>query len=194
VNSVPSNVQRRLAAVPAARFREYLDAERRDGRRYLGGSSDVVWLAAFAPSGPAELQAFVLPARSPEDLSRQLVDELATGIATAMGLYAELGHSSSNLALYGAPRGTGRVRVEPGDGGPVERIPVVPIGRHVAGTPAPRRSHRCATGGSSQTRRNPLPAVTRTPPRGSSEAERLIAWASAGLRSQPPRTQRHRRG
>ncbi len=103
VNRVPSNAQRRLAEVPAARFRDYLDEERRDGRRYLGGTADVVWLAAYAPLGPAELRAFVLPAGSPEDLDRPLVEELAAGIATAMGFYAELGYSSCNLALYGAP-------------------------------------------------------------------------------------------
>jgi len=103
VNRVPSNVQRRLAEVPAARFRDYMDAERREGRRYLGGSAEVVWLAAYAPLGPAELRAFVLAAGSPEDLDRPLVDELAAGIATAMRLYAELGYSSCNLALYGAP-------------------------------------------------------------------------------------------
>ncbi len=103
VNRVPSNVQRRLAEVPAARFGEYLDAERRDGRRYLGGSPEVVWLAAYAPVGPAELRAFVLPAGTPEDLDRPLVEELAAGIATAMRFYAELGYSSCNFALYGAP-------------------------------------------------------------------------------------------
>jgi len=103
VDSVPSNEQRLLAEVPAARFRDYLDAERQDGRRYLGGSPDVEWLAAFAPRGPGELRAFVWPAGNPADLDRPLVDELGSGIATAMNFYAELGYSSCNWALYGAP-------------------------------------------------------------------------------------------
>jgi Galactose-1-phosphate uridylyltransferase len=103
VNSVPTNEQRLLAEVPAPRFRDFVDAERRNGRRYLGGSPDVEWLAAFAPLGPAELRAFVWPARGPADLGRPLVDELGEGIATAMTFYAELGYSSCNWALYGAP-------------------------------------------------------------------------------------------
>lgn len=103
VNSVPTNGQRLLADVPPARYRDYLDVERRNGRRYLGGSAEVVWLAAFAPIGPAELRAFVPGVTNPAELDRPLIDELGAGIATAMTFYAELGYSSANLALYGAP-------------------------------------------------------------------------------------------
>ena len=105
---VPSTMQRLLADVPAERFADYLDTERRQGARWLGSTGRVRWLAAFAPLGPCELRAFVPEVAAPAELAgdRELVDELGWGIATALGLYAELGFQSFNLAIYGAPPGT----------------------------------------------------------------------------------------
>jgi galactose-1-phosphate uridylyltransferase len=106
VNPVPTTVQRLLADVPAERFADYLRTERRLGVRHLGGTGNVEWLAAFAPMGPGELRAFVPAVAAPAGLSHELVAELGHGIAVALGLYAELGFESFNLALYGAPPGT----------------------------------------------------------------------------------------
>jgi galactose-1-phosphate uridylyltransferase len=106
VNPIPTNAQRLLADVPAERFGEYLDAERRERVRYLGSTGEVEWVTAFAPIGPAEIRAFVPGVASPAELSDHLTQELAFGISTAMGLYAELGFNSYNLAVYGAPAGT----------------------------------------------------------------------------------------
>jgi hypothetical protein len=43
---------------------------------------------------------------SPVELDDDLVAELGWGIATSMRLYGEMGHTSCNLAVYGAPPGT----------------------------------------------------------------------------------------
>ena len=43
---------------------------------------------------------------SPADLSGEQVEALGTGVSRALGLYAELGFESFNMALYGAPPGT----------------------------------------------------------------------------------------
>jgi UDPglucose--hexose-1-phosphate uridylyltransferase len=104
-NPVASTYQRLLADLPAERFADYLASERRLGARHLGGRGRVEWLAAFAPVGPAELRAFVPGVAAPAELDEPLVAELGWGIATALGLYAELGFESFNLALYGLPRG-----------------------------------------------------------------------------------------
>jgi len=66
----------------------------------MGG---VIWLAGFAPIGPGEIRAFVPGVASPIELERDLVEQLAAGISATVGLYAELGFQSFNLALYGAP-------------------------------------------------------------------------------------------
>src|SRR6266536_1296517 len=47
----PTMVQDLLARVPAERFRDYLETERRLGERYLGRLGSVEWLASFAPFG-----------------------------------------------------------------------------------------------------------------------------------------------
>jgi UDPglucose--hexose-1-phosphate uridylyltransferase len=106
VNPTPTTFQRLLAEVPAERFRDYLGTERRENVRYLGNTGEVEWLASFAPLGPAEIRAFVLDIASPAELSDDLTEELAFGLSTALGLYAELGFNSYNLAVYGAPPGT----------------------------------------------------------------------------------------
>jgi len=104
---VPTTMQRLLAETPPERFRAYVDEERETGERWVADTGNVVWLAAYAPVGPAELRAFVFGATSPDALERALVDELAAGIASALAVYAELGFESFNLALYGAPPAAG---------------------------------------------------------------------------------------
>jgi galactose-1-phosphate uridylyltransferase len=102
----PTTMQALLAALPPQRFEDYLATERRLGRRHLGSTGTVQWLTSFAPLGPAELRAFLPGVASPVELDNDFVAELAHGIAIALGLYAELGFESFNLALYGAPPGT----------------------------------------------------------------------------------------
>jgi UDPglucose--hexose-1-phosphate uridylyltransferase len=106
VNPTPTTLQQTLAEVPAERFRDYLDTERRENVRYLGTTGGVEWLTSFAPMGPAEIRAFVPKVASPVELSEDQLEELGFGISTALGFYAELGFNSYNLAVYGAPPGT----------------------------------------------------------------------------------------
>ncbi|MCA1845642.1 MAG: hypothetical protein LC792_21095 [Actinobacteria bacterium] len=106
VHPIPSNQQRLLASVPGKRYADYLATERRLGRRWLGDLGGITWLAAFAPYGPGDLRAFVPGVASPADLAAEQVEALGTGISRALGLYAELGFESFNMALYGAPTGT----------------------------------------------------------------------------------------
>lgn len=104
-NPAPSTFQRLLADTPPGRFAAYLATERRLGQRHLGSTGRVEWLAAFAPVGPGELRALVPGVAAPAELDDELVAELGAGVSTALGLYAELGFESFNLALYGLPPG-----------------------------------------------------------------------------------------
>lgn len=106
VDSEPTTLQRLLAGVPPARFEAYLEAERRDGSRWLASTGRVQWLVSFAPIAPAELRAFVPSVSSPAELDDDLVEELGHGLALAVNAYADLGFQSMNLATYGAPPGS----------------------------------------------------------------------------------------
>jgi UDPglucose--hexose-1-phosphate uridylyltransferase len=106
VDSSPTTLQQQLAAVPAARFDDYLNTERRAGRRFLKDSGRVQWLVSFAPIAPAELRSFVPGVASPIELDDELIAELARGLTITLGAYADLGYESFNLAMYGAPPGT----------------------------------------------------------------------------------------
>lgn len=103
VDPQPSTVQQMLAAVPGDRVRDYLDSERTDGERYLASTGSVEWVASFAPVGFNEIRAFLPGVVSPAGLDDDLVAELASGIASVLNLYAELGFQSFNMAIYGAP-------------------------------------------------------------------------------------------
>ncbi len=101
-----TTLQRRLAAVPPARFEGYLKAERGSGERYLANTGRVQWLMSFAPIAPAELRAFLSGVASPVELDDELIAELAAGLSRTLNAYADLGYESFNLAIYGAPPGT----------------------------------------------------------------------------------------
>jgi hypothetical protein len=75
-------MQALLAALPPERFEDYLATERRQGRRHLGSTGTIQWLASFAPIGPAELRAFLPAVASPAELADDRVAELAHGIAS----------------------------------------------------------------------------------------------------------------
>ena len=106
VDASPTTLQRHVANVPAARFDDYLDTERRARVRFIGNTGHVQWLASFAPIAPAELRAFVPGIASVAELPDELVAELAHGLANTLSGYAEMGYESFNLAIYGAPPGT----------------------------------------------------------------------------------------
>jgi UDPglucose--hexose-1-phosphate uridylyltransferase len=106
VDSSPTTLQRQLADVPPARFDDYLETERRSGRRFLCDSGRVQWLVSFAPIAPAEIRAFVPGVASPAELGDELVVELAHGLTMTLNTYAEMGYESFNLAMYGAPPAT----------------------------------------------------------------------------------------
>lgn len=100
---LPTTMQRLLADCPLDRVRDYVQTERRLSERWLGGSGRVSWLASFAPVGPAEVRAFVHGVSAPERLAEADIAELAAGLVATFGLYDELGFTSFNLAMYGAP-------------------------------------------------------------------------------------------
>lgn len=103
-NPVPTTAQRAYAAVAAETYRAYLEAER-GGERYLGSTGATEWLASFAPGGQAEVIGLDAAATSLSGLADAAVDEVADGIARVLGLYAELGFGSFNMAIYGVPPG-----------------------------------------------------------------------------------------
>jgi UDPglucose--hexose-1-phosphate uridylyltransferase len=102
-NPQPTTMQRLLADAGTKRLRDYVDAERELAERLVASRSGIDWIASFAPIGPAEVCAFVAGPGSPEELEDGQVEELGRGISTVLGVYAELGFESFNLAFYGVP-------------------------------------------------------------------------------------------
>jgi UDPglucose--hexose-1-phosphate uridylyltransferase len=101
VDAHPTTMQALLAQVSAETISDYLETERRLGARHLGRTGRVEWLTSFAPVGFNEIRAFIPGAGGVGDLSGEDVVDLASGLAAALNLYAELGFQSFNWALYG---------------------------------------------------------------------------------------------
>jgi UDPglucose--hexose-1-phosphate uridylyltransferase len=109
-NPVPTTAQRLFAELPPERLRKYVKLECA-GERFIGGGGRVTWLASFAPIGLAEIRAVIAEAPSTIELDDDASAALAAGLSTVLGLYAELGFQSFNLALHGASNGTLLLRV-----------------------------------------------------------------------------------
>ena len=103
-NPVPTTAQRAYGGVAAETYRAYADAER-TGERRLGATGPLEWFAAFAPSGQAEVVGLDFDAGFSDETAAAYAD----GIARVLGLYAELGFGSFNLAIYGLPPGSARL-------------------------------------------------------------------------------------
>ena len=104
---IPSNHQRflreRADAYFSSRgsriFSDYLQLERRDGRRYIGSTGDWQWLAAFAPEGFYELWAIFPGRTSLEELGESDWEDLARGLIKAQKFYRSLCRNGYNFGL-----------------------------------------------------------------------------------------------
>lgn len=107
-STAPNQLRAELAAAEAyfqANGRTYWDdlvqAERAEGRRFLGRRGRISWLASFAPFGVAgDVLAVVDGGRVMLDLTEADVDGIAQGLAAAMAAYDRMGIYSFNLCFF----------------------------------------------------------------------------------------------
>jgi UDPglucose--hexose-1-phosphate uridylyltransferase len=101
-NPVPTTVQRLFAELDPRHVRDFIALERSDGARLIASDDLVTWLAAFAPTGLAEIRGFVTHKASINELDAETTAAIASGLTTVLRLYATLGLQSFNLALHSA--------------------------------------------------------------------------------------------
>jgi galactose-1-phosphate uridylyltransferase len=120
VRTVPySGVTRLLEASAAWRartgrsfWRELMAQERAEGRRFLGQTGPVEWLAAFAPARQKEVWG-LLPGRgSLAEIDEAAADGLGLGISRVVSAYEDMGQHPFTLAFFSSPT--------PGRGGEFE--------------------------------------------------------------------------
>lgn len=99
------------AAHQAAHGRAYGDdlraSEAAHDERYIACQGAWHWLAAYAPLGHLELQAWHEDAADFTALAQADVAQLAAGLSSALRAYAALGHLSFNFSLYSQRGGSG---------------------------------------------------------------------------------------
>ena len=80
---------------------DLVEAERTEGRRFLGRRGRISWLANFAPFGVAgDVVAVVDDCRAMLDLTEADVDGIARGLAAAMAAYDRMGIYSFNVCFF----------------------------------------------------------------------------------------------
>jgi galactose-1-phosphate uridylyltransferase len=79
---------------------DLVGTEQQQGERYIGGRGGWHWLAAYAPLGNLEIQAFNESIADFTRLDEAGLSGLAEGIAAMLGLYEVLGYLSFNFSLY----------------------------------------------------------------------------------------------
>ena len=111
----PGNaVRRELAAESAYRERtgrryadDLLEAEQKNGDRWLGSVGNVAWLVPFVPSGLlGDAQAFFPGRASVTDLTDADIADFARGLVRILRGFSERGLWSFNLAFYPARFGS----------------------------------------------------------------------------------------
>ncbi len=116
VRSVPYSGVARLARLAAeyqrrtgeAYWSALLDHERRDGRRYVGRTGEVEWIAAFAPGHQREIVGLLPRLGSLVELGEPEADAFADGIARVISYYESIGSHPFTFAFFSSPEpGTG---------------------------------------------------------------------------------------
>lgn len=85
-------------------WEELIEAEKKQGQRYLGKIGDTEWYLPFAPTREDEVQAVVRNKSHFLELDREWLD-LAEGLSRVLRFYQAKGLSSFNVALYSGPLG-----------------------------------------------------------------------------------------
>lgn len=81
---------------------DYMECERKDGRRWIGTTGDWHWMAAFAPEGFYEIWG-ILPRRiSLLHLTDRELEQLARGILSAQKFFRSLHRNGYNLGILSA--------------------------------------------------------------------------------------------
>jgi len=87
-------------------WEELITQERALGQRFLAEGRHSAWLTSFVSRSVISDVMVVFPHRqSLEELSRDAIEEFATGLVTAIRFFGEEGVVAFNLALYPAPQG-----------------------------------------------------------------------------------------
>jgi len=113
IDEVPFNHVETLLNSSRRYFDEYstnywddlIEAEKKEGERYIGSIGNTEWLASFAPSGIQEVQAIIRNKSNFIECTDDDMSSLAKGISRVLKYYGECGMIAFNLIVYSGPLG-----------------------------------------------------------------------------------------
>ena len=113
VDEMPLNYVSTLLSSSKRFFDEYstsywdalIEAEQKEGKRYIGNIGDINWLVSFAPSGMQEVQAIVSNKSNFMECTEDDIRALAQGLSKVLKYYGDQGINCFNYIIYSGPLG-----------------------------------------------------------------------------------------
>ncbi len=82
---------------------DLLEMEKTIGKRYIGATGPVDWVASFSPSGANEIIGMLPERHSFLEMDTSDISALAKGLVNVLCGYADMGLSTFNFAFYSGP-------------------------------------------------------------------------------------------
>ncbi|MFZ5652092.1 MAG: hypothetical protein ACOY4I_14755 [Bacillota bacterium] len=86
-------------------WHDLVEAEKKEGQRYIGSTGGIEWLATFAPLGMADVTAVLVNCRSFRDVSGERLVQLTRGLKNVISYYNSVNIPAFNMATYFAGNG-----------------------------------------------------------------------------------------
>ncbi len=87
----------------ACYWRELLDVEKRESRRYLGATGAVEWIVPFAPAHQKEAWGILPGAGSLAEIDDRIAGDFGQGIGRLAAFYEQEGHYAFTMAFFSSP-------------------------------------------------------------------------------------------
>ena len=84
---------------------DLIEAEKKEGERYLGNIGNTEWLVPFAPSGTHEIQAVIRNKSDFLECTEADMASLSQGLSRVLKYYGEQGVYSFNYIIFSGPLG-----------------------------------------------------------------------------------------
>lgn len=81
-------------------WQDLVEAEKKEGLRYIGSTGGVQWLATFAPLGMGDVTAVIPDCPSFRDVTNEQLAQLTRGIKNVISYYSSVNIPAFNMAMY----------------------------------------------------------------------------------------------
>ena len=93
---------------------DLIEAEKREGKRYVGTVGNTHWLTSYAPNGSKDIQGLIEGKSNFIEFEKEDIRNLSEGLSRVLKYYHQQGVTSFNLITYSGPLGEKQAYFWPG--------------------------------------------------------------------------------